>query len=530
MTTVDGGAPSSFGTPSGVEFVNGRAGSVTLTASDLGAEAAGTAAALVDDLSGVTNPAAARTKLSVYSTSEVDALVTSGGSLAYQPLLSRASWAAQGTGWLGLPGVRLRGGNLYVLESGGNWDDLYTQWPWDTYIKPQIDHMADIGGNAVRLQGDIRCVYSGHITVETYCAQWTQLIDYCASRGVYVMACLVGATYVTPYTVADITEFATNIAPTFNKPNVVSIDLYQEADVEFDVGTGGTWESFLIPAVAAAQPIFRAACPNVPITVSSGRLANAQWCAWLTEHVDFWECHSYPWTGVITNTTLDAIAATGKPWALGEFGARPIYDLENTAPYWTADAWYRHYRQMLATRPECMGALAWSIYGAEATDPQAMSLWGYPSDTESTIVTDELRRFPKRSGVPYVLSMTPTGDVTVPATDAYNVVAADVTFTLGVPCTVDVTASADVEIVTAGNTYTVIATIDDTDMPALPQAQATIGGPARRETVSFSYSTEVAAGSHTYRFRVTHPTGSAADGVVRSGAGTVAQFKFTAVE
>ena len=46
-----------------VDSVNGQTGTVTLTAADVGADASGVAAGLVDDLSGVTNTATARSNL-----------------------------------------------------------------------------------------------------------------------------------------------------------------------------------------------------------------------------------------------------------------------------------------------------------------------------------------------------------------------------------------------------------------------------------------------------------------------------------
>ena len=46
-----------------VDSVNGQTGTVTLTATDVGADASGVAAGLVDDLSGVTNAATARSNL-----------------------------------------------------------------------------------------------------------------------------------------------------------------------------------------------------------------------------------------------------------------------------------------------------------------------------------------------------------------------------------------------------------------------------------------------------------------------------------
>ena len=56
-------APGAPGGGGAVDSVNGQTGVVVLDAGDVGADPAGTAAGLVDDLSGVTNAATARTNL-----------------------------------------------------------------------------------------------------------------------------------------------------------------------------------------------------------------------------------------------------------------------------------------------------------------------------------------------------------------------------------------------------------------------------------------------------------------------------------
>lgn len=60
------------GSSGAVDSVNGQTGTVVLDATDVGADATGTAAALVDDLSGVSNAATARSNLGLGTAATVD--------------------------------------------------------------------------------------------------------------------------------------------------------------------------------------------------------------------------------------------------------------------------------------------------------------------------------------------------------------------------------------------------------------------------------------------------------------------------
>jgi len=72
-TTLAGLAALATGGGGAVDSVNGETGTVVLTAADVGADPAGTAAALVDDLSGVSNASTARTNLGLGSAATTSA-------------------------------------------------------------------------------------------------------------------------------------------------------------------------------------------------------------------------------------------------------------------------------------------------------------------------------------------------------------------------------------------------------------------------------------------------------------------------
>jgi len=75
-TTLAGLAALATGGGGAVDSVNGETGTVVLTAADVGADPAGTAAALVDDLSGVSNASTARTNLGLGSLATLSAIAS----------------------------------------------------------------------------------------------------------------------------------------------------------------------------------------------------------------------------------------------------------------------------------------------------------------------------------------------------------------------------------------------------------------------------------------------------------------------
>jgi len=100
VTTAGGGGA--------VDSVNGQTGVVVLAASDVGADPAGTAAGLVDDLSGVTNAATARTNLglgNVDNTSDANKPVSTAQQTALdgKAPASHTHTPADMSTWVGLP-------------------------------------------------------------------------------------------------------------------------------------------------------------------------------------------------------------------------------------------------------------------------------------------------------------------------------------------------------------------------------------------------------------------------------------------
>ena len=93
-------------------------------------------------------------------------------------------------------GTKLYGVNIVPtpteVETGIRaWAGLHVDWPWEAWIKPQIDSAVSngIGCNCIRMIGDFlrhfhRTIQSSHIN-----DHWVQLVKYCAERGIYVIVC-----------------------------------------------------------------------------------------------------------------------------------------------------------------------------------------------------------------------------------------------------------------------------------------------------------------------------------------------------
>ena len=122
-----------------VDSVNGQTGTVVLDAADVGAEATGVAAALVDDLSGVTNASTARTNLGLGGAA-VLAVGTSAGTVAagddarfsaggavHDVTRSAYLWTASTVGaqWTVEPGSSVFGGRTSFSSAI---DGAYFEW------------------------------------------------------------------------------------------------------------------------------------------------------------------------------------------------------------------------------------------------------------------------------------------------------------------------------------------------------------------------------------------------------------------
>jgi hypothetical protein len=141
--------------------------------------------------------------------------------------------------------ARLWGANIVpkaaniAFDSGRqSWAQMILSWDWAGWVKPQIDNVVGngVGANAIRMIGAQWGVVQGFYTQDFYDTKMLQVVDYCASLGVYF--CAVGGDFsyylgggVRTYTLA---QAAASMAITMGKmqqrPNVVTLDVIQEVN------------------------------------------------------------------------------------------------------------------------------------------------------------------------------------------------------------------------------------------------------------------------------------------------------------
>lgn len=253
----------------------------------------------------------------------------------------------------------------------GAWPAMWSEWNWDGWIKPQIDLIIGngVGCNMIRCQGAAFAVQKGTIPMATYLARWSQLIEYCAARGVYVYPC--GCTNDTDTSFAlPVSTMGAVFAEIFRHhqqyDNVACIDVIQEMDLE----GASVWPTRQ-PQLRALIEDIKSRGVTVPLTFSSGEFIDSgfPWLTAMASYVDYLDMHLYYHS--ITNSSLDTMLAAfpEHDFVIGEFGAE--------AGWSTADAHVAYLRSALNLanigHPRMRGGLIWC-----ATDPrvEAGKLWG----------------------------------------------------------------------------------------------------------------------------------------------------------
>ena len=167
-------------------------------------------------------------------------------SVTKRPIVPSGQWDL-------LPsGKRVAGVNILMSQTattGGevanSWADCWTSWPWDTWIKPQIDAAAAYGFNTVRLFGTVTARYaaSGYtpqLDDQTYLNRWRQVLDYIRQKGMYAYptlggcdsgACRSDMYAYTPSNAWFVAEFTTLLGLLATHADVIfGIDILNESD------------------------------------------------------------------------------------------------------------------------------------------------------------------------------------------------------------------------------------------------------------------------------------------------------------
>ncbi len=314
------------------------------------------------------------------------------------------TWSTYGHAPRVAGGTKLVGGNLTVKPGMARWNEFWTEWDWEGWIKPQIDGLKALGGNAVRCIGGANAIFCGEMSRETYFARLAQVIDYCASLGMYYYPCLGYGRELSPiegYTNVSIPDWIVEIGTHVQYltparfPGIIGFDILQE------VHDWSQFNSSINPAtlIANCQAIYDALKPltTIPLTYSFVLGFNNEAGAWsdasfveLDGCTDYYDIHVY-WTPT-TAAAANAFAAAnhGKAVLIGEIGV----NMATSSAARTAR--YQGLKTIHESLPFLVGSLAWAL-ADQAVSPDGQ--WGILDSNNAfaprTDVTDLFRTLKK---------------------------------------------------------------------------------------------------------------------------------------
>jgi len=275
------------------------------------------------------------------------------------------------------------------------WSALYSDWAnsWPS-LKLQVDLAASIGANTIRLIGDVYGIAHGLFTRARYLARVGQVIAYCQSKGLQFYATAGGAPHYacsTDVIVAESVAYAGFVA---GFPNVVAVDLCQEAWTCVAAGTAYDASGNYASAISGSAMTTmmqqlkagtRRVAPNLPLTFSAygtDVLTDGAWASNIRPiGVDFFDGHLY-----VTNPSLSEFAGLkasvgGLPILFGECGCEPGSVLTAGAQAAAIAG-----QQSLLTRPDVAGSLVWAAINTNQSNVRYFGVW----DPDGSPVADRL--------------------------------------------------------------------------------------------------------------------------------------------
>lgn len=289
--------------------------------------------------------------------------------------------------------VRMRGVQISPLFSEIDTPDedlvlsaMWRVWDWAGRIKPQIDDAATVA-NCVRMFGNTHVVTSGNISLSTYLERWQQFFDYCVTKNLYVYPCggdLFHWGADTTYTAAT-TIFSAWADLMAGYANIIGVDIINEAwyHAQFEGPTcykGNQPEPYLDLLHHLGSIVRRRA--NMPITNSMYVNAYQPWLypgddvggpiTPLFDLSDFIDIHVY----LDGSTPQDAANMLQTPWGVGKqmiFGEFGGLSTESSSAVRTAR--YEETQDIVTSRDDICGALAWACWDAGTDDGQRWGLF-----------------------------------------------------------------------------------------------------------------------------------------------------------
>jgi glycoside hydrolase-like protein len=276
---------------------------------------------------------------------------------------------------LRMPGnVRLRGVNIvpsfgvkYLpVDKESVWAAMWRTWDWNGWLRPQLDDAAKIA-NGIRFFGNTACIAQGSVTTADYLARWKQLLDYCAAKNLYVYPCGGDLGHWGDMGYAQATDLYTAWAKLLHAyPNVVGVDVTNEAyGYARGLVSGPTVYKQREPILTLLKNLGDIVRANAGVPVThSFPLSDPTWWTLDIDPIpqlfamsDFLDYHVY-----CDTDPSQAARAFTTPWGHGKHMVIGEFGIDTTSPPEKRTARYRRVRDIVASRPDIEGAVAWSCW------------------------------------------------------------------------------------------------------------------------------------------------------------------------
>lgn len=297
--------------------------------------------------------------------------------------------------------VRLRGCNFTFwfgdgFSGMGAEGGMWVNFRWTDWIKPQIDDCAALGVNCLRIWGSPEPTGDGVLTTTVYLNRWQQVLDYCRSKGIYVLP-----------TGGDLGRWGGTDAQNVNLfrawgelladyDNVIGVDLANEswARVVDASGRGAAGETSVLNFLGNLKDAVNDS--NLPVTISVTGITRASG-GWTLDFYsgganpasrskffalsDFNDVHLYDtWTLAEMQNGINSVpalrnATQGKQWLFGEFGTCP-----SPGPYSNIrTSLYTATRNLILADSDHVGGCNWSLWDYTNSVDWRFGLYGLNS-------------------------------------------------------------------------------------------------------------------------------------------------------
>ncbi len=221
----------------------------------------------------------------------------------------------------------------------GNLYDIGYDWPWTTWLKPQIDAAYGLGANVVRLISDATLrvgdashhggpTWRGTITAQDFADRLDQLITYLDSLGMYFYATAVeswaaGTAGLSAANIQAYLEEYVALVTDTQYTNVVGIDLCQEFDATTGSEITGNLAALIAASKAARSRLLPVTCSVFSFTATgtpwgADPTSRSTYATLLSAGADYIDNHFY--THMPTPAELVNLFALGVPVVIGEIG------------------------------------------------------------------------------------------------------------------------------------------------------------------------------------------------------------------